>query len=217
MVLTDDDTLAERVRLIRNHAESVVEGLGVTDISNMLGHNFRLSELHAAVARCQLRKLADLVAKRREHCQYLESRLAGLPALIPPKVRPGGEHAYYLHGYRFNAQAAGVHRNAFIDAVKAELPCTELRETEGVKVGAGYVRPIYLLPLFQRRKLYATRPEPFEGGRGDYAKGICPVVESLHEDELFYHELMQPQMTRHDLDDVARAFEKVWDLRARLA
>lgn len=214
IVVTDDDLLADRVRLIRNHAESVVEGMGVTNLSNMLGFNFRMTEMQAAITRCQLKKLAQLVRLRQDHCAYLEKRLAGLEALRAPRVREGCTHAYYLHGFRFNAELAGVHRDPFIAAVKAELPATELREKEGVKIGCGYVKPLYLLPMFQRGIVYGSRPGTLNPSA--YAKGICPVAERLHESELFTHELMHPQMTEADLDDVVLAFEKVWRHRHEL-
>jgi dTDP-4-amino-4,6-dideoxygalactose transaminase len=220
VVVTDNDQIADRVRLIRNHAESVVEGMGVTNLANMLGFNFRLTELQAAIVRCQLRKLAFLVDRRRENCLYLEQKLSEIPALIPPKVRSDCTHVYYLHAYRFLEEIAGVPRDLFIAAVKAELPCTELREAEGVKMGCGYVKPIYLQPLFQRRIVYGPNGFPYNSaiysGNVNYEKGSCPVVERMHDKEVFTHELMQPQMTRQDLDDVAAAFFKVWENRTKL-
>ena len=47
--LTDDSSLAERMQLIRNHAEAVVENKGVQDLTNMIGFNFRLGEIEAAI------------------------------------------------------------------------------------------------------------------------------------------------------------------------
>ena len=41
VLVTNDDELADRMRLIRNHAEAVVEDKGITNLSNMIGHNFR--------------------------------------------------------------------------------------------------------------------------------------------------------------------------------
>jgi perosamine synthetase len=53
IVVTNDDKLADRVRLIRNHAESVVDAKGEKDLVNMVGFNYRMTELEAAVVRCQ--------------------------------------------------------------------------------------------------------------------------------------------------------------------
>ena len=65
MIVTDDDILAERVALIRNHAESVVEGMHISDIANMIGFNFRMTEIEAAIAYEQL-DLLDTVINEKQ-------------------------------------------------------------------------------------------------------------------------------------------------------
>jgi dTDP-4-amino-4,6-dideoxygalactose transaminase len=220
VVVTDDDDLADRVRLIRNHAEAVVQGMGRADLVNLIGFNFRMPEMEAAITRCQLRKLKDLVAARQANCAYLAERLGQIPAITPPKVREGCTHVYYVQAFTFDAHVAGVGRDAFIQAVAAELPVTMLREGEGPLVSCGYVAPLYLQPLYQQRIAYGSRGCPFTppwyDGQVSYARGLCPVTERLHEKELFLHEMMRPGMTREDLDDVVKAFVKVWEHREAL-
>ena len=220
VVVTDNDELAEKVRLIRNHAEAVVEDKGVTDLTNMIGFNFRMNEIEAAITREQLKKLPALVKQRQENVSYLASKLSAIPCIEPAKVRPECEHVFYMHILKFNSQVAGVHRNRFVEAVKAELPAIELRETEGVKVVGGYVKPLYLQPMFQQKIAYGKSGCPFKCTHSfrnvSYDKGICPVCERMHFDELINHELMRPGMTRQDLDDVVAAFQKVWENRAEL-
>lgn len=221
VVVTDDDRIANRVRLIRNHAESVVEGMGEANLVNMIGFNFRMTEIEAAIARCQLRKLADLNARRLENVHFLEAALADIPAIIPPVVREGAEHVYYLHACKFDQeQADGLSRNQFVRAVAAELPPFETRVAEGVKINSGYVKPLYLLPLFQQRMGFGSNGYPFnllsQDRQSLYAKGCCPRVEALHEHLLFTHEFMLPSMTREELQDVVDAFYKVWTHRAEI-
>jgi dTDP-4-amino-4,6-dideoxygalactose transaminase len=220
IVVTDNDELADRVRLIRNHAESVVEAKGATSLVNMLGFNYRMTEVEAAIGREQLKKLSSLLARRRENVAYSAERLATIPCLEPASVRSGCEHAFYVHTLKFDAATAGIHRNRFVDAVRAELAPIELRESEGVKVGSGYVKPIYLQPMFQQRIAYDDAGCPWTcgryGGQVVYDKGICPVVEDMHENILITHELMRPPMTHADLDDVVGAFMKVWENRGEL-
>ncbi|MBL8013221.1 MAG: DegT/DnrJ/EryC1/StrS family aminotransferase [Candidatus Omnitrophica bacterium] len=221
MIVTNDDKLAQRLQLIRNHAETVVEDMGVTDLNNMLGFNFRMTELQAAVARCQLRKLNGLLKKRLENVSYLEKRLKAIPAVKIPKVRPGCKHAFYVYPMTFDASIAGVNREVFLHAVKAELSGFELRENEGgAAIGIGYVRPLYFQPLYQKRILYGGTSYPFDRASKEalasYEPGSAPVCERKHFEELFTHEFVHPFLTHKDLDDVATAFFKVWDHREEL-
>ena len=208
-IVTDDDEIAERCRLVRNHAESVVGPKGTEDLTNMVGYNFRMTEIEAAISRTQLRKLDGLLGRRLDNVAYIERRLAGLPALRFAPVRPGATHVYYQHAAFWNTELAGIDRNTFVTAVKAELPNFELRETEGVKLGAGYVKPIYQQPIFAAPHY----PSHFTNNRADYSALRLPVVEHLHLEELITHEFMVPSMTHADLDDVVNAFEKVWEKR----
>lgn len=221
IVVTNNDTLAERVQLIRNHAEAVVADKGVKDIDNMIGFNFRLPEIEAAITRCQLQKLNDLVKARQDNCKYLAQRLGKIPAITPPKVRKDCTHVYYVQPFLFNAAEAGISRNTFIEAVRAELPFTELREGEGALLSCGYVKPLYLQPLYQRKIAYGKNGYPFispdHKNHAVYEMGMCPVTEQMHDQKLFLHEMMRPGMTVADLNDVAIAFEKVWDNRKLLS
>ncbi|TGL77743.1 DegT/DnrJ/EryC1/StrS family aminotransferase [Leptospira yasudae] len=220
VVVTDNDELAERIRLIRNHAEAVVEAKGHANLTNMLGFNFRMTELEAAIGRCQLKKLRNFVEVRQKNVDYLHNKLKEIPALELPKVRENCTHSFYLDAIKFNQSIAKVSRNQFIDAVKAELPSTKLREDEGPLIGVGYVKPLYLQPLYQNRIAYGTKHFPFDSpycdNRPDYSKGICPITEEMFEQKLFTHELMRPGMEAVDLDDVALAFQKVWENRSEL-
>ena len=214
MVTTNDERYAERVQLIRNHAESVVEGKGVADLANMVGFNFRLGEIEAAIGREQLKKGRALVTRRKHNVTYLERRLQGLPGLAMPRVGAAGDHVYYAHVLDYDAAVTGVPRERLVRALKSELPVTELREGEGPLMGTGYVKPLYLLPMFQQRVAFGASGYPFNSplykGEVDYRRGLCPNAEAAHFERVITHEMMRPGMTEADLDDVAAAFHKVW-------
>jgi len=220
IVVTNNDKFAERISLIRNHAEAVVEDKKVSDLSNMLGFNFRMTEIEAAIVRCQLKKLKCLLKERQANCEYLASKISQIPAIIAPKIRQGCTHAYYIHPFRFKEEIAGVCRDKFIEAVRAELAPSELRSDDNVLVSCGYAKPLYLQPLYQNKIAYGSRGFPFRkpvyNGKLSYSKGICPVAERMYEKELFSHELMRPPMGRKDLDDVVLAFNKVWENRSEI-
>lgn len=216
IAVTNDDELAERLRLIRNHAEAVVEDKGYTNLVNMIGFNLRMTEIEAAIAREQLKKLPELIEERIRNVEYLNDRLKEIPCIDIPPVRDGVKHVYYMHPVYYNREAGEISRERYVDAVKAELMPIELREREGVKIGCGYMKPLYLQPLFQQRIAYGNNGYPFSQSNVSYEKGICPVCESLYEKEVISHELMRPGMSKEDLDDVFYAFLKVYENRDEL-
>jgi len=213
MVVTNNDELADRVRLIRNHAESIVEAKGVKNLVNMVGFNFRMTEIEATIARCQLKKLKSLLKSRIKSVDYLTRKLEKVEGLRPARVRPGCTHSFYVHPILYDQSVTGVPRDRFIDAVKAELTPTQGLESWGPLISCGYVKPLYFLPLFQKRIAIGADGYPFTApvyyGKVTYKKGICPMVEQLYQQSLFYHDLAKPPVTKKALDDIAEAFMKV--------
>jgi perosamine synthetase len=225
VVCTDDDRLADRLRMIRNHGEAVAAGRIVDepnlDLTNMIGLNLRLTEIQASIGREQLKKLAALVEEGASNADHLATKLAELPCIRPASVRPGCTHAYYEHALLYDPAVAGVPRDRFVEAVARELPVTEGRETDGPLINAGYGVPLYRLPMYQQKTAFGEQGYPFTaptfGGTVNYDEGICPVAERLTDVELIVHEFMRPPATEADLGDVVTAFWKVWNHRSELA
>ena len=220
IAVTNDDALAEKMRMIRNHAEAVVDDRAFPDLVNMVGFNLRMTELEAALASEQLEKLDSLLAQRRDNVFFLNQLLSNLPGIYPARERPGCKHAFYVHPIRFVQQEVGVSRKRFVKALVEELSPIELREHEGIALGEGYVKPLYLQSMYQKRIAFGKKGCPFHcpwyQGNVSYEKGICPVCERMHFEELITHEMIRPPMVHHDVEDVARAFEKVWKNREEL-
>lgn len=219
VIVTNDDTLANKLQLIRNHAESVIANKGFStpsELVNMVGFNFRMTEMECAVAREQLKKLPSLLQTRQENVAYLNEALKSIPCLQTTTIREHAKHAFYVHPLEFDASVAGVSRDIFIKAVKAELPRTIMRDDSDVLIGCGYVKPIYLQPLFAHKIAFGSKGYPFNLSTITYQKGDCPVCESLHFERLFTHELMRPGMSKDDMDDVVKAFSKVWENKGEL-
>lgn len=214
MVVTDDDYLAERICMIRNHGECVVESKKTKNIQNTVGFNFRMTEIEAAITRCQLKKLKKLVKDRQKNCEFLSKELKKIPAIKAVEIREKSTHSYYILPFKFNAKIAKVERNKFIDAVKKELPPTAGRETEGVRIVCGYYQPLYRLPMFQKKIAYASNggvwEKKFYSGQVNYNIKQFPVTEQMYNNELFFIDLMHPGNKKQDLMDVVNAFKKVW-------
>src|SRR5574344_225352 len=218
IIVTNDDVIADRLRLIRNHAEAVIEDKSQDEkykpnLSNMFGYNLRMTELEAAIAREQLKKLTDLVSERVKNIQYIESNLIHIDCLTMTKVREDCSHVYYVHPWLYNTKLAGISRNKFVEAIKAELMPVKIREKEGILMGEGYVKPLYLLPMYQNKIAYGLKGFPWSMSEKeyDYNKGLCPTCEDLHYNKLITHEYMRPGMSKNDLDDFITAIIKVWE------
>jgi dTDP-4-amino-4,6-dideoxygalactose transaminase len=203
VAVTDDDDLADRLRLIRNHAEAVVKAKGTDDIVNLIGFNYRMTEIEAAIGSEQLKKLDRLVVPRIRAAEYLTERLGRLPGLTPPVIKPGVRHGFYVYAVKYDAAAVGVPRPRYAEALRAE----------GVPVFEGYVEPLYLQPVYQQRIGFGRHGFPFTSsaysGTVDYSRGICPVAERMHFHELLYTDICHADIADSDLDDVVAAFDKV--------
>jgi perosamine synthetase len=208
--VTHDPVLAEKLQLIRNHAEAVVGGKGVADITNMIGFNFRMGEIEAAIGIEQLRKLPALVRGRMDAAERLAAGLRGLTGLRVPVVKPGCTHVYYIFPLVYDDQQTGVPRQKLLEALLAE----------GVpSANGGYVN-VHLLPLYQQKIAYGRKgfpwvPEIYKG-EVSYAKGICPRAEELNDRSFIGIEICLHDYFPDDVDLVIRAFRKVWSQLDRL-
>lgn len=93
MITTDDDGVAERARMMRSH------GMRRRYHHDMLGYNFRMSDLHAAIGVVQVERLEELTAKRRANAAYLSANLKGVRL---PTVKEGCEHVWHQYTVRVN-------------------------------------------------------------------------------------------------------------------
>ncbi len=203
---TDNERLSRRLRMIRNHAENVTNELAGGELTNLIGFNFRLTEIQAAIGLAQLQKVNRLVSARKEIAEELSRRLGVLPGVIAPKVRPGCNHVYYVWSARIDAEKTGVPRNILARALAAE----------GVPVSVGYVEPLYMLPVFQNKIAIGSSGWPFTLSNRSYHKGLCPISERLYEEELLEVHVCSYSLDRRELDSVIAAFEKVFEARDSL-
>jgi perosamine synthetase len=204
--VTDDEVLARRLQLIRNHAESVVADAGVADLSNMVGFNFRLTELSAAVGIAQLHEIDAHVGRRERIGSRLSSGIAGLEGLTAPVVRDGCRHVYYVWALRIDADRLGASRAQFSKALQAE----------GFPHFCGYVAPLYRLPMFRKRIAIGHSGYPFNLSDVRYPDGLCPVTERLHEQELLGFEPCAYDLDDAEIDQLVEAIRKVHGARLQL-
>jgi perosamine synthetase len=94
MVTTDDDAIAEKVSVLRQH------GATHRYRHDTLGYNFRLTDMAAAIGRAQLAKLDRFNERRRRNASLLDEGLAGTEGLTMPRERPGYRHVYHQYTVR---------------------------------------------------------------------------------------------------------------------
>jgi len=206
IITTNDDRLAERCQLIRNHGETVVEDKGVKEIDNIFGFNFRMTEMEAAVGVEQLKKIDYLLTQRINNANYLINNLKNINYLDLCIPESYVKHCYYKQPVKYYSEKNnGLHRDKYLKVLSRELPSAYMKEEETL-IGGGYVKPLYLEPIYQKKaiNLYKHKKEEL-----NYSKGICPIAEKMHFKELITHEFMRPSMSKSDLDQVIEAFYKI--------
>lgn len=202
MCVTNDDRLAKRLQMIRNHGENVTDWMEMEDLSNMIGFNYRMTELSAAIGLAQLRHIDNHVERREHLAQALSEGMRDLEGLTPPSVRSGCRHNFYCLTFRYDADVTGISREVFSKALSAE----------GFPNAVGYVPPLYRLPLFTKRMALGRDGFPFSLTNRTYPEGLCPVAERLHEKEAM---LFEPCAFDVDEGQIAQLVEAVRKVHAR--
>jgi len=203
MVLTADAASAERCETIVNCGRpSVADRYKYRTI----GGNFRMTEFQTALLLAQLRRLPEQSERRLGNARRLAAGLKHLRGLKPlewdPRItRP----AIYHFLLRYDPEGfAGVHRDLFLSALRAE----------GVPAEGPFYEPICRGPLWHfRRDDYAA----FSQSEVDYSRVRCPVAEKAAYDESvwLHHPLLLG--TGKDVDDILEAVAKIQDNVAELA
>lgn len=121
MITTDVDGMAERCQLIRNH------GMRRRYHHEMLGYNFRMTDLHAAIGLAQAERIDFFTERRRENAAFLNAKIE---SVVRPRVRAGNEHVWHQYTVRLDD---GRDRNAAV---------RQLKEA-GVGTGIFYPVPVH--------------------------------------------------------------------------
>ena len=127
VVTTNDDQIADRLRLLRN------QGMRERYQYEMAGHNYRLTNLAAAVGLPQLARIDETSNRRRDNAQVLRDGLADIPGLVlPPEPAPGRTHVYHQFTVRVTPLAP-LERAEVIEALTAR----------GIGCGIYYPKVVY--------------------------------------------------------------------------
>ena len=202
IITTSNDALAEACRSIHNCGR-ITGGLWYEH--HVMSANYRLGEFQGAILNAQLDRLEAQTQSRDCNGQYLAAKLSGLPGIHPQK-RPADctRHSYHLFLFRIDAAAFGAPRQAVLKA----------RQAEGVPVSGGYALPLYRQPLFLNRAFGPYLPNAVR--TLDYGQVKCPNCETICGEQGAWLEQSLFLGPQSDMDDIARAFEKVHQHREAL-
>jgi len=203
VVVTNNKKLAERIKLIRNHAEAIVEKKKVKKINNLVGYNFRLGEMEAAIGIQQLRKLKIIVKKKQQQANYLNKRLKKLDGLILPKIEKKCTHSFYTYPLVLNLKKISFTRSQLAKGL----------EQEGLEGFVEGYTNIHLLPIFKKKIAFGNKGFPWKNfnSKIKYKKGLCPIAETLHSKSFLNFEICKYDLTQKDLNLISKKFIKVWN------
>ncbi|OIM99542.1 UDP-4-amino-4,6-dideoxy-N-acetyl-beta-L-altrosamine transaminase [Idiomarina sp. MD25a] len=176
MALTNDEQLAERMRLARSHGITRdPEQMTQTPDGDWyyqqlsLGYNYRMTELQAALGLSQLQRLQAFVAARHRVAAHYNEQLADLPIRLPWQ-HPDSYSGYHLYIIRLETdKLTKSHAQVF----------SELR-AKGIGVNLHYI-PVHTQPYYQQR---GFKPDQFPQAMAYYREAISiPMFASLTESE----------------------------------
>jgi perosamine synthetase len=203
LTITDDPDLGGKAKLFSNKGWPQYSAEGARDYV-FFGMCYRMTELTAAVALAQLRKLDRITAARNWAGDSLTERIQGIPGVHPPKVQEKGLHTYWLYGLRIKREELGMTPGDFARACGAE----------GLGCGVGYIgKPIFLYELIRNRRVYGGTLCPFDcrnygsGHEVTYEEGYCPETEAALSEMVTTH--VNEFWTERDVEDAASIIRKV--------
>ena len=143
VITTDDDQLADRLRLLRNH------GMRARYQYEFPGHNYRLTDLAAAVALPQFARLDNIIAARTLNAHYFNDHLSSLLGVVTPTTRPNRRHAWHQYTLRITAECP----------VTRDTVVQRLNEA-GIGAGVYYPRAVYDYDCYRAHPRVVTSDSP---------------------------------------------------------
>lgn len=133
MTCTNNAEFADKLRFLRSHGQTGKY------LHTMMGLNYRMTDVEAAIGREQLKRLDDMVAVRRRNAEILNSGLADVPGIQIQKLTPDGEHAWHQYCVVVDREAFGCDRDQLAERLKQK----------GIATGVHYPRGLHQQPVFE--------------------------------------------------------------------
>ena len=170
IIVTNNPVLAERCRFIRNHGENALSQSSILKDEFLIGSNYRLTELQAAIALSQLKRLDLCIAHRNSIHKYLVANLAEFKGILTlPEIPSDRTHSFYCYPIFYNSEALGIGRDDFINAVNSEFPKAE--KWDQIPLSPGYTKPLYTNPIYHHPAIDKS-PFPILADYSAYYKNL---------------------------------------------
>ena len=207
LITTNDSALFGRLSALQNNGR--IPGDPSRYRHAMLGGNYRMTELQAAVLGCQLNRLDEQTQHRFENGKRLNTALANIPGFAPLPVRDGETcNAYHLYCFSIDDTYFGVPRDEVLGALRAE----------GISCGPGYATLVYEHDAFVNVDF-----GPYTGASNGYIASIdanrakCPVSDEVAHRIGAWLPMTELMADPTGIDEIIEAFAKVSRLRDNLA
>jgi dTDP-4-amino-4,6-dideoxygalactose transaminase len=169
MITTNDDVLADRLRVLRN------QGMRARYQYEVAGHNYRLTDLQAAVGIPQIARYDTIVAERQRNATYLAEGIGRIPGIATPRELDGRRHVWHQFTIRVTPES-GVERDEFV-ARLGEM---------GVGAGIYYPKLVFDYDTYRNRE--------------DVRIGNYPVAERIVQEVVSIP--VHQNLTKSDLDRI---------------
>jgi perosamine synthetase len=158
VITTNNDEIAETLRMIRTHGEKAKYA------SLILGTNYRMSEMQAAIGNVQLERLAGFLTKRRQNAEQLTKILENSKLILPYDSKDR-LHSWYLYTARLK-DATETQRNSLLQDLK----------NKGIGAEAYYVNPVHQMPFYRKNFGTPKLPETEKASKQVFSLPIHPGV-----------------------------------------
>ena len=201
VIVTSDKKIARKLQLNRNHGEIVV-GEKEKHNHHILGFNFRLGELEAAIGIVQLKKLKKIVREKQALANYLNNYLKKFKGIITPITIKNYTHSYYVYAMRIDRDKIKTSKKKINNLIKSN----------NLPIGTRY-ESLYKTNVLRNRR-FLSRIFKTKKNMDDYIKKNNPINfknnEDLNNNEYLSIGLCNYNYKTSDLQKIFDKFYKFW-------
>ena len=203
LLLTNNENYARRSRLVRNHGEGVIlENLKKNDYENIIGMNYRLTELQSVIAIEQFARLKKVNMVRKKNSEYLINGLKKFnKILIPQKIENNTEYYPYILKFLWRGNHILNKKTLIKKLNMAGIPFT-----------GGYERMMHENPIFSKMIAYKNGCPYFCSKNKKiskkYGKGTLPISERINKDFIWF-KFIHPPNKKIQMDYIISNFKKI--------